>query len=101
MLEKTFTLYNPIVNLGGQPDLYVTQDGGFAGNIAYIQYFNRSLKPSEIQAMCRANKSVFENDMKARLTADLSGYTPPSPIEPTPSPPNEPSSDDEDHDVCK
>jgi len=85
-LEKTFALYNDIVNVG-QSDLYVTQSGGFAGNIAYVQYFNSALQPGDIQALCRANKPIFDRDMDSRLANDVSGYTPGKPIQPTPEPP--------------
>lgn len=101
-LEKTYTLYNPIINVG-QTDLLITQNGGFAGNIAYLQYFNRALQPGDIQALCAANKPVFDRDMTARLRADLAGYDPGIPIQPTPEPepdPDDPNNQPDSENTC-
>jgi len=88
-LEKTLTLLHPPINQG-QTNLWITQDGGFPGNLAYVQYFNSSLPPGQIQALYKANKPVFDRDMVTRNQSYISGYTPAGPIEPTPEPIPEP-----------
>jgi len=92
-LEKTLTLMHPPI-AKGQTNLWITQDGGFPGNLAYIQYFNESLPPGQVQILYNANQSVFEKDMKQRNKSYTTGYSPGSPIQPTPEPVPDPDSGD-------
>ena len=88
-LEKTLTLLHSTINQG-QTNLWVTQEGGFPGNLAYIQYFNSSLPPGQVGELYQTNKQVFDRDMAKRNKSYIANYTPAGPIEPTPEPVPEP-----------
>jgi hypothetical protein len=86
LLEKTLSLYhNPTP--ASQSDIHVTENGGFAGNISYVQYFNQALRPEDIRVICQADNAMFKRDLLERINNSWAGYTPPVPIPPTPEPP--------------
>ena len=99
-LEKTLSLYhNPVPS--SRSDILITQNGGFAGNISYIQYFNRSLGPQEIRNLFQGNKRIFNKDLNSRVESGWAGFEIPRPIEPSPEPEPEPDSQlPEEEGVC-
>ena len=48
-LVKTISLYGTPFESSG--NLYITKNGGFSGNLAYIQYFNTTLQPKRIKIL--------------------------------------------------
>ena len=99
-LVKTMSLYH-LPTPASQSNLLITQNGGFAGNISHVQYFNKSLTPIEVRNICQANKKIFDKDMNQRVQSSWAGFQP-RPIQPTPEPEPEPEEDQEDDQgVCQ
>ncbi len=64
LLEKSINLFEKIGNT--KDAVYVNYFGGFAGNMAYLQYFNRALTPEEVKKLYegfRENIDKYINHM--------------------------------------
>lgn len=75
-LEKTLTLYHHPASRT-QQNIYVTQNGGYLGKIAYLQYINKALGPNDICKLYQENVKVFDEAQKQIVNDGLQGYTTP------------------------
>lgn len=83
-LVKTISLYGTPLESSG--NLHITNNGGFNGNLAYLQYFNTTLQPERIKSLHNYYLKEIKKCIKYEKKPD-------SPSDPQPQPQPQPVCD--------